>query len=176
LPKLSPIGKVGEAIEAGGVALTVGKGSKTADASRFAKAKPGNIYLVVDVTLESPGRDEAPYNPLYFKVKDSDNFEYNPLIVGAPEPTLKTGKLAKGEKTRGNVAFEVPAAAKGFVMSYEALVILGGYRVLRIDLGQQAPYPAVRPRWVHAARRDQEQTRNDSKSVRCDERHRATAA
>lgn len=134
-PVASPLGKVGEPFEAGGVSLTVAKVSKTDQTSQFAKAKPGNTFVVTDVIIESPGRDESPYNPLYFKVRDSEGFEASGALMGAPEPALKSGKLAKGEKVRGNVAFEVKADAKGFVLLYEPLVILGGYRVLRIDLG-----------------------------------------
>lgn len=133
-PKPSGVGQVGARQEAGGIALTVEKVSKIDQAGQFARAKPGNTYLVADVVLENPGRDEAPYNPLYFKVKDGTGQEYTASLIG-PDNSLKSGNLAKGDKVRGAVSFEVPTAAKGFVLSYEPIVILGGYRPIRIDLG-----------------------------------------
>jgi len=126
---------VGERREAGGIALTVAKVSKLNQIGDFWRPKEGNIYLAIEVLIENVTRDEAPYNPLYFKVKDSDGFEYTSALV-APAPDLKSGTLAKGDKVRGNVAFEVKATAKGFVVSYEPLVILGGYEPIRVDLGQ----------------------------------------
>ncbi len=138
-PKPTPappqIAKVGERVVAGGIAVTVAKVSKTDTIGQFLKAKTGNTYLVVEVLVESVDKDEAPYNPLYFKVKDADAYEYTSAML-APEPTLKTGTLAKGDKTRGNVAFEVPTSAKGFVLTYEPLVILGNYIPIKIILGQ----------------------------------------
>jgi hypothetical protein len=79
--------------------------------------------------------NNAPYNPNYFKLKDDSGFEYA-ITLGAPEPSLKFGNLAKGEKARGNLAFEIKPDAKGLVVSYEPLVLLGGFQPIRIDLGQ----------------------------------------
>jgi Domain of unknown function (DUF4352) len=65
-------------------------------------------YLALDVTyaLES---GTAPYNPLYWTVRDSDGHEYD-FTVG-PDPRLKSGDLAAGETVRGWIAFDVPAGA-----------------------------------------------------------------
>jgi hypothetical protein len=127
--------QVGERHESGGIALTVTEVSKTKVVNDFLKPKEGNTYLAIGVILENVTRDKTPYNPLYFKVKDAEGFEYTASFV-APDPALKSGDLAKGEKVRGNVAFEVSETAKGFVVSYEPLVILGGYEPIKIDLGQ----------------------------------------
>ena len=128
-------GKVGQPQTAGGISLTVNKVSTTSSINDFLKPKAGNFYLVVDVTIQNLDRDSAPYNPLYFKVKDADGFEYNMSVV-APDPGLKSGALAKGDKVRGNVAFEVPKTANGFVLSYEPLVVLGGYTPIQVNLGR----------------------------------------
>ena len=103
--------------------------------SNFLRAEEGKVYLVAEVLLETTTRDSAPYNPMYFKVKDGNGFEYNTSII-APDPSLKSGDLVKGDKVRGNVAFEVPATATGFILSYEPLVIAGGYEALKVDLGR----------------------------------------
>ena len=143
------VGGVGERREAGGIALTITKVSKTNTISDLWKAKAGHVYLVVEALIENTTRDEAPYNPLYFKVKDEEGYEYTTALA-APSPDLKSGSLAKGERVRGNVAFEVPTAAKGFVLSYEPMVILGGYQPIRIgldatqrDAARQEATPAV---------------------------------
>ncbi len=127
------IGKVGERVESAGTALTV-NGVKRADRlSDLFTPKPGNVYVMVDVTIENVSREKAPYNPLYFKVKDEAGYEYDTTFA-APVNSLKSGELAAGEKVRGVAAFEVPSSSKGLLLSYQPLVILGGYEVITIAL------------------------------------------
>jgi hypothetical protein len=127
------IGKVGDRVESAGVALTVLKVAKSPEAGQFLKADPGKVYVLADVTIENSGRDKEPYNPLYFKVKDSSGFEYSSSITG-PDKALQSGELATGEKARGIVAFEVDEKATGLVMSYQPLVLAGGYEIIRVAL------------------------------------------
>jgi len=91
--------------------------------------------LFFDTTTTYVERDEeAPHNPMYFSVKDAEGFEYNTSLA-SKDPSLKSGNLAKGDKARGFVCFEVSKEAKGFVVEYEPIVILGGYKPIRVDLG-----------------------------------------
>lgn len=129
----APVAKVGDRVESGGIALTVNGATRTDSASQFQKAKPGRIYVVADVTVESVTREKAPYNPLYFKVKDADGYEYTASLISGDQG-LKTGELNPGEKARGTVAFDVPGEAKGLVLSYQPIVVLGGYQTIRIAL------------------------------------------
>ena len=121
-------------MEAGGIALIVNAVSTTEVVGDFWKADAGYYFLVADITLETTTRETAPYNPFYFSLKDAKGFEYSPAIV-APKPQLQHGDLAQGEKVRGNVAFEIPTDSQGLILSYEPLVLLGGYKPLKVDLG-----------------------------------------
>lgn len=135
-PTVAPVAgpaKIGDRVDSGGVALTVMGVQRAADLGQFQKAKDGNAFVIAEVVLETTGRDEAPYNPLYFKVKDADGFEYN-VALNIQDGALKSGKLASGEKVRGTVAFEVKENASGLVLSYEPLVILGGYEPIKVAL------------------------------------------
>lgn len=131
------VGQVGDRVEANGVALTVNGVSAVDEVNDIFTPDEGNIFLVVDVTIESLSED-ASYNPLYFKVKDSDGFEYNSNFT-APDPSLKSGELSAGDKVRGNVSFEVPADATGLELSYEA-INFSGDDPIEFDLGD-APAP-----------------------------------
>lgn len=124
---------VGDRVESGGIALTITEVTTSMGADFF-KPDTGNVYLVASVLIENVTRDETPYNPMYFGVKDSEAFEYKSTLW-SPDPGLKSGNLPKGDKVRGNVAFEVPEGATGFVLTYEPIVILGGYEPIRINLG-----------------------------------------
>lgn len=125
--------RIGERVESAGIALTVNSVNRADTLGQIMRAKPGRIFIVVDVSLESSARDKAPYNPLYFKVKDGNGYEYNGSSIGA-DNSLKSGELNQGEKVRGTVAFDVPTEAKGLVLSYQPLVIFGGYQTIRVAL------------------------------------------
>ena len=126
------VGAIGERVEQNGVALTVIKMEQKAEIDQFQKATTGNVFLVAEVLIENSGVAKAPYNPLYFTVKDGDGFEYNAALV-AGDSSLKSGELAQGEKARGVVAFEVKQDAKGIVLSYKPLVF-GADEAIRVAL------------------------------------------
>lgn len=130
--------KVGDRVEVSGVALTVASMKSLTVISQFIKPQTeGDVFVVADVLLENTGADKTPYNFFYFKVKDADDFVYN-VTVG-PEPSLKSGDLAAGDKVRGNVAFEVKATSKGLVLTYEPIIV-GNTITLSVFLGD-APTP-----------------------------------
>lgn len=127
------IGKVGERVEMNGIALTVVKTENKTELGQFSKAKAGNTFVVAEVLIENVSVDKVPYNPLYFKVKDGDGFEYTPEITGI-DRALRSGDLAKGDKARGTVAFEVKETAKGLVLSYKPLVLFSSDEAIRVAL------------------------------------------
>lgn len=117
------IAKVGDRVELNGMALTVTKVERATQLGQFNKADDGKEFVVAEVIIENVSADnKVPYNPLYFTVKDGEGFEYNAQLV-AGDQALKSGDLAKGEKARGNVAFEVKKDTKGLVMEYKPLVV-----------------------------------------------------
>ena len=123
----------GQRVEKSGVALTVENVSRKKSLGRFETAVQNRIYMIVDVLLETTDRNEAPYNPMYFKLKDSDGIEYSSTFASS-KGALSSGTLYKGDKVRGSVVFEVREKASGFVLTYEPLVIFGGYGPIRVLL------------------------------------------
>ncbi len=115
------IGKVGDKVEANGVALTVTKVDHVDAVGKYLKPKDGNTFVVAEVLIENVSADKAPYNPFYFKVKDADGFEYNAGLT-TDESALKSGDLAKGDKARGTILFEVKKDSKGLVLEYKPIV------------------------------------------------------
>lgn len=121
------VAKVGDRVELNGMAMTVIKAERKAQLAEFAKAKEGNEFIVAEVLIENVGDDKLSYNLFFFKARDSEGFEYT-TALGMEQP-LSAGDLAKGEKARGNVAFEVKKAAKDVVMEYKALGSSEGIRI-----------------------------------------------
>lgn len=127
--------RIGERAESAGIAITVNSVQKVGEVNQVMRAKPGRIYAVADVSIETTGREKAPYNPLYFKVRDADGREYTASPSGTGD-YLKSGELNQGERVRGTVAFDVPTDAKGLTLSYQPTVIFGGYETIRVALEQ----------------------------------------
>ena len=125
------------------MALTVVQAKKANLINDMLDAQAGNIFVIAEVLIENTERTELPYNPLYFGIKDADGFQYQASFA-APEPSLQSGTLAQGDKVRGWIAFEVKDGAKGLTLSYEPLVLLGGYKPIRIYLRRHLILAGIR--------------------------------
>ncbi|MBE0697922.1 MAG: DUF4352 domain-containing protein, partial [Anaerolineaceae bacterium] len=101
------------------------------------KAGKGQQFVTLTVKIENTAHDRVPYNPLYFRVKDVDGFEYLP-VVGSPETSLQAGSLARGQMVHNIVIFEVPTTDYKLVVSYLPTVLTEEYAPIRsiLDLQQ----------------------------------------
>jgi hypothetical protein len=126
---------VGHRVESPGIALTVNAVTKPLSAGALSAAKPGHTFLVVEATLENTGAANAPYNPLQFTLQDADGLQYIAALVGT-DKALHAGELAPGNTASGEVIFEVPITARGFVLSYRPPAILGGQDAIQVSLGE----------------------------------------
>ena len=87
--------------------------------------KPGNEYLILNVTLTNLNKDKLDMGYLYrFNLTTSDGTTYPQTImpfVGRPDepamaPVLHTNP---GEKVTGEIAFEIPQNAKPTQLTYD---------------------------------------------------------
>ncbi len=128
-------------VEEAGVALTVEEVERT-KANDIWEPDPGYIFLNISVLIENIERDELHYNPLQFSLKDGDGFEYSASLF-SKQPSLKDGDLAKGEKVRGYITFEIPETSSGLVLRFETALFMG--EMLKIDIGEEREEPAPTP-------------------------------
>jgi Domain of unknown function (DUF4352) len=80
----------------------------------------GRRYIAVEVTVENENGGNFPVvvTSSQFKLTDSENFVYQP-VYGQIEPGLPEGiQLAKGEKARGWIVFEVEEDSEIQSLSY----------------------------------------------------------
>lgn len=87
--------------------------------------------VAIDVTLQNNGAEDVNYNPLNFRVRDDEGFEYD-TALGAVEQQLGSGDLLVGDRVRGFVGFEVPEDASGLLLIHSASFD----DTVRVDLGQ----------------------------------------
>lgn len=111
------LGKIGERVEGGGIALLV---NGVTEGKGTAIYKPKGVLLVIDATLENVSLDKVDVNPLYFHVKDETGLQVEAALGGVTDQ-ISLGDLIAGDKTRGKIAFDVPADGKGWVFFYDPL-------------------------------------------------------
>jgi hypothetical protein len=132
---MAALPKVGERAEVASVVLTVNSVERKDELNKYQKAEAGSEFVIVDVLIENTWTEEEPYNPYYFSVKDGTGVESS-VEMNMERGALQSGDLIPGDKVKGTVVFKVAKGATGLVMTYEPLVLAGGYRPLRIDLGE----------------------------------------
>ena len=133
-PKAASIGKLDELVSSGDVSVIVTEVQRLKSLGQFVDAKDGNIFLLLDVAIGNTGSKQASYSPMYFKVKDAENYEYGGTLMNMDDHALSSGDLPAGETVRGTVAIEVPEDASGFVVSYKPMIAPIGYQAIRIAL------------------------------------------
>jgi hypothetical protein len=120
------------ATAAGGYAITVNSWSD-APPTVAAPAHGGLHYVAFDVTVANRGTRAAPYNPIYFKVKDAADMEYSAALMassGRQTAALTAGDLPPGEQVRGLLVFEVPTGGKLTQLEYRPIQIGNNARVV----------------------------------------------
>lgn len=116
----------GQRVAAGRYALTVMEVRDPAISDNmFIKPEAGNRFVAVLVRVENLSNEPAPYNPLYFKLRDAAGFEYNASLFAAAEPSLKAGELPAGDSALGWVTFEIGEAARPTSLKYKPLILFG---------------------------------------------------
>jgi len=127
--------RIGQPVESAGLVLTANAAARQTDVGPGTQPGAGQIFLVVDVTLESQRHDmPVPYAPTDFVVRDGTDAEHEALVPFGPD-ALRAGQLDPGGRATGRLVFEVPTVARGFVLRYQPGVDLPGFRPIRVLLG-----------------------------------------
>ncbi len=84
--------------------------------SRRSLTKKKEKLVGADVVLEGSGTKDQTVSYSAFRVVDSAGMAYSSAFTSGSNcnPTLKSGRIGGGEKTRGWVVFQVPEKASGF--------------------------------------------------------------
>jgi hypothetical protein len=123
------VGKVGDTVSLKSYAVSLH--AKQDPATATIPAPSGKRLVAFDLTITALA-DNVAYNPLYATLKLADNTEASTSFFG-PDPSLKSGTLAKGESARGWLAFEVATGAQPATLSYQILTF-GGEGKIQFDV------------------------------------------
>lgn len=92
-----------------------------ADEIEIWKPDEGNRFVIVDVMMEALA-DNQLANPFLFKVEEEDGTVHTFSIAsGALSKSFESATLDRGQKTGGQIAFEVRLQARQLKLHYEPL-------------------------------------------------------
>ena len=98
---------------------------QAADATATKEADPGEVFLIVDIEFESLGGWSLGTNGNQlalrgqFTVSDAAGEDYSYAPYFGENALVLAPHLAKGEKVRGEILYEVPAQAEGLIIQYK---------------------------------------------------------
>ena len=130
----SKLHKVGETAKAPDYSMAI-ENVKECKVPYYFKAKKGNIKLGVEVQLEGIADKDVPVNPFYAKVTDGEGYSYTSTFGGC-SPELKSVRIAKGEKAKGWITFEVPQKATNLKLTYNPFIVSTVKQEIKFDLGR----------------------------------------
>src|SRR5215211_3039849 len=110
---------VGESAQLADRTLVVNEAEGYAPPNQFQRPQPGNEYLRVYVTLRNTGNQPFDYNPLDFKVQDSNGVQKNSEFITEMPYSLEYGSLAPDGTVEGNLVFEIPQGDNDLHLIYE---------------------------------------------------------
>jgi hypothetical protein len=114
---------VGDSLETADVRVTLNSVRRSAG-DTFFKPKAGHEYVVLDLTYENTTAKETAVSSLISaSVKDSSGQKYT-MALGGTDKSAPDGSIAPGDRSRGEVSFEVPTGASGLVFTFDP--IFGG--------------------------------------------------
>src|SRR5215207_4514346 len=111
---------VGETAELQDRSLVVNEVQHGYPPPRQIRMEPGNELLRVYVTLRNTSDQEFSYNPLNFKVQDSNGVQESRQVIPDLPYRIEPGSLAPDGTMEGNLAFEVPQGDSNLQLIYEA--------------------------------------------------------
>jgi hypothetical protein len=111
---------VGETAELQDRNLVVNEAQHGYPLRRGQKLEPDSELLRVYITLKNTGNQPINYNPLDFKVQDSNGVQKNYEGMSDLPYRLEYGSLAPDGTVEGNLAFEVPQGDNNLQLVYQA--------------------------------------------------------
>ena len=111
---------VGETAELRDRTLVVNEAQHGYPPPRQIRLEPGDELLRVYVTLRNTSNQEFSYNPLNFKVQDSNGVQESRQVIPDLPYRIEPGSLAPDGTLEGNLVFEVPQGDSNLLLIYEA--------------------------------------------------------
>lgn len=110
--------KIGDSVKADNLIFTVNS-VRTDEGGDFIKPDEGNIYYIIDVTVENTGDEsEIVSSMIMFRLSDSEGYNYS-ITFGPETKGQLDGEVSPGRKIRGELVFEIPEDSTGLELEID---------------------------------------------------------
>ncbi|UTF53256.1 DUF4352 domain-containing protein [Natronosalvus rutilus] len=135
---------VGELIEGDPLHLVVEGARLTDSLGEFTEAETGSEFLVVRIAYKNTSEEFHTVSGLLStRVRDDESYTYDQSFYGTAE-ALNDGQIAPGEVERGDLVYEVPEDASGFILEFDFDIgLFGDLERAVIDLETTSDDPAT---------------------------------
>ncbi len=125
--------KVGDTVTVGNTWKVVVNTFATNAGGSYDAPKKGG-FVVVNISLTNISKDEQNVSSLLdFKFKGTDGTEYNDIYLSTASPS-PNGKVAAGDVTKGDLAYDVPTDQKAFTLSFAPDITSSGQSIWDLSL------------------------------------------
>lgn len=111
---------VGDIVKVGDIQIVINE-VKEISGTDFFMPNEGNRFIIIDVTMENLGtEDHAASSLMEYTLKDDTGQEYSESVSAEVASGGKSpgGTILPGDKLRGQIGYEIPISATGFVLTY----------------------------------------------------------
>lgn len=123
---------IGDTVKAKDVEYTL-NGVRESQGNEFIKPDEGKVYYLIDLTIENKGSETYGVSSLMnFKLVDGEGVSYD-VAIGADTNGSLDGEVMAGRKMKGELAFEIPKAAKGLELEVKHNIMTSGSIIYKLD-------------------------------------------
>ena len=128
--------QIGDTFKLGDLQYRVNGVRTSAGTNQYMKPKEGNVFLLIDVTVENQGKDEAGISSmLSFKLSDKEGRSQELSIEALTEANGKLdGSIPPGKKITGELGYQVPTGPQSFELGIKADLLSTGTAVVSIPV------------------------------------------
>jgi hypothetical protein len=125
--------KVGQAVQVGNTWQIIVNSVKTSQGDDIDTPKPGDVYLLIDVTMKNISSQEQTASSLFmWTLRDTSGQEYTEAIMAST--TSPDGKVEAGSQIRGTLVYEVPASLHAYTLAFDADLMSQGQTIWDISV------------------------------------------
>ena len=128
--------QIGDTFKLGDLQYKVNGVRTSAGTNQYMKPKEGNMFLLIDVTVENQGKDEAGISSmLSFKLSDKEGRSQELSLEALTEARGKLdGSIPPGRKITGELGFQIPTGPQSFELGIKADLLSTGTAVVNIPV------------------------------------------
>jgi Domain of unknown function (DUF4352) len=126
--------KTGDVVKVGNIWQVTVNSVKTDTGGQYSALKAGDVYLLVDVSMNNISTQEQNTSSLLdWTLKGTDGQKYNDSFFSGA-PSAPDGKVEAGSPAKGTLVYEVPSSVKSFNLAFAPSVFTGGQTVWDISV------------------------------------------